>query len=148
MQELLAPYPVVIEIPLHWGEMDAFNHVNNVVYFRYFESARMAYFQKINYMKVFEETGIGPILAATRCKFKFPLVYPDTVWVGARVTEVDSDRFMMQYVVVSQQVQKVAAEGEGQVVSYDFGKGSKTALPEVIRKAIVALEESAPTGSE
>jgi len=123
--------------------MDAFNHVNNVVYFRYFESARMAYFQKLDYMKVFEETGIGPILAATRCKFKFPLVYPDTVLVGTRVTEVDSDRFTTEYVVVSQQMRKVAAEGEGQVVSYDFNRSCKTPLPENIRKKIRDLEGSA-----
>ena len=38
----LAGYPVRIEVPVAWGEMDAFGHVNNVVYFRYFESARIA----------------------------------------------------------------------------------------------------------
>ena len=37
----LENYPVVIEIPVAWGDMDAFQHVNNVAYFRYFESARI-----------------------------------------------------------------------------------------------------------
>jgi acyl-CoA thioester hydrolase len=40
-------YPVVIEIPIAWGEMDAFQHVNNIFYFRYFESARIAYFGRL-----------------------------------------------------------------------------------------------------
>ena len=37
---LLAKFPVVIEIPVAWGEMDSMGHVNNI-YFRHFESARM-----------------------------------------------------------------------------------------------------------
>jgi acyl-CoA thioester hydrolase len=48
MKELISTYPVIIEIPLAWGDMDAFQHVNNVVYFKHFESARIAYFEKID----------------------------------------------------------------------------------------------------
>jgi acyl-CoA thioesterase FadM len=47
MENLMEGYPVVIEVPVAWGEMDAFGHLNNIVYFRYFESARIAYFHKI-----------------------------------------------------------------------------------------------------
>jgi acyl-CoA thioester hydrolase len=36
MRELLAGYPVILDIPVAWGEMDALRHVNNIVYFRYF----------------------------------------------------------------------------------------------------------------
>ena len=46
MEKLTERYPVVIEIPVAWGEMDAFQHLNNIVYFRYFESARIAYFER------------------------------------------------------------------------------------------------------
>lgn len=48
MHQSLEGFPVVIELPVVWGEMDAFAHVNNVVYFRYFESARIAYLERIN----------------------------------------------------------------------------------------------------
>lgn len=41
LPEPLAGFPVRVDIPVAWGEMDAFGHVNNVVYFRYFESARI-----------------------------------------------------------------------------------------------------------
>ena len=46
MQELLKSFPVVAKIPVRWGDMDSFQHVNNVSYFRYFESARIAYFNE------------------------------------------------------------------------------------------------------
>lgn len=41
MEKFLAQHPIVTEIPVAWGEMDALQHVNNVVYFRYFETARI-----------------------------------------------------------------------------------------------------------
>ncbi len=140
MNELLAGFPVVIEVPVAWGEMDAFRHVNNIVYFRYFESARIAYFEAIDYLQAMERTGVGPILAATACRFRFPLAYPDRVLVGARVTDVGEDRFLMAYRVVSQTHQKVAADGEGTIVSYDYGAGRKAPLPEEIKQRIQKLE--------
>src|SRR5262245_20383692 len=77
-------FPVVIEIPIAWGEMDAMQHVNNIVYFRYVESARMAYFERIGFLEHQRVTGVGPILAWTNCRFRRPLTYPDTVRVGTR----------------------------------------------------------------
>jgi acyl-CoA thioester hydrolase len=142
-QELLKIYPVVIEVPVAWGEMDALRHVNNIVYFRYFESARMAYFTRLGIWDYMNETGIGPILASTACKFKLPLVYPDTVSVGTRITGVEADRFVMKYVVVSHAHAKVAAEGEGLIVSYDYRALKKAPLPEEIKRRIEALEQSA-----
>lgn len=141
MRELLGTYPVVIETPVAWGEMDSLQHVNNIVYFRYFESARMAYFERLGFWEYMEETGVGPILASTRCKFKVPLTYPDTVSVGARVSEIEGDRFVMKYVVVSHRQGRAAAEGEGLVVAYDYRALGKAALPDEIRKRIEALEK-------
>src|SRR5512135_78545 len=98
---LLEGYPVIVEIPVAWGEMDSFQHVNNVVYFRYFESARIAYSEKIRLIENKDRTGIGPILASTSCRYKLPLTYPDIVSVGAKVTGIEEDRFTLSYVVVS-----------------------------------------------
>ena len=143
MKELLETYPVVIEIPVAWGEMDSLQHVNNIVYFRYFESARMAYFEKVDIWNYMNETGIGPILASTQCKFKIPLTYPDTVSVGTKISELEADRYVMKYVAVSHAHAKVAAEGEGLIVSYDYRALKKAALPDVIRERIKILESGA-----
>lgn len=137
---LLKDFPVVIELPVAWGEMDAFQHVNNIVYFRYFESARVAYFEKINFMKWLEETGVGPILASTECKFRLPLTYPDRVLVGTKIVHIEEDRFVMKNLVVSQRHQKIAAEGEGLVVCYNFRESKKAPIPQEIREQIQDLE--------
>ncbi|MEJ5347765.1 MAG: thioesterase family protein [Desulfosoma sp.] len=140
MEDLLRGFPVIVELPVVWGEMDAFQHVNNVVYFRYMETARIAYFLKMNYMKIMEETGLGPILASTQCRYRMPLTYPDTVSVGARVPDLDVDRFRMEYRIVSHRHQKIAAEGDATIVSYDYRKRTKAPLPEVVRRYILDLE--------
>jgi acyl-CoA thioester hydrolase len=141
INDLLKGYPVIVEIPVAWGEMDSFQHVNNVVYFRYFESARIAYSEKIGLQEYKENTGIGPILGSTSCRYRFPLTYPDTVSVGAKIVGMEEDRFTMNYVVVSHRHQKIAAEGDGVIVLYDYREGKKTAMPDEIRARILALEK-------
>src|SRR5918911_2776438 len=142
MQELLETYPVVIEIAVAWGEMDSLKHVNNIVYFRYFESVRIAYFDKLDLWSYMNETGVGPILASTQCKFRIPLTYPDTVSVGTKISEIADDRFLMKYLVVSHGHQRVAAEGEGLIVSYNYRELRKAPLPDEIKGRIEVLENS------
>lgn len=139
--KLLEGYTVVIEIPVAWGDMDAFQHVNNVCYFRYSESARILYFEELGLYKHKDETGIGPILGSTSCKYRIPLTYPDTVSVGAKIIAIAEDRVTMKYVVVSHKHQKIAAEGDAVVVMYDYQEGKKTAIPEKIRKRILVMEK-------
>ena len=144
MSNLLKDYPVIIEFPVAWGEMDAMNHVNNIVYFRYFESARIAYFEKLDLMGYMTKTGIGPILATTSCKFKIPLSYPDKVLIGAKVFSIEEDRFVMNYLVVSTNHQKVAAEGDGVIVTFNYREGKKVTIPDVVKQGILDIEKSVP----
>jgi len=142
-EQLLAGFPVVIEIPVAWGEMDAFQHVNNIVYFRYFESVRIACLEQLGFMEVMEQTGVGPILAETRCRYRKPLTYPDTVSSGVRVSEVGQDRFVMQHRIVSHKLKAVVAEGEATLVAYDYREKRKAAIPDKVRRRIEELESHA-----
>ena len=136
----LAGYPVIVDLPVAWGDMDYFRHVNNIVFFRYFESARIEYLERIGFRELADGAQVGPILAATGCRFKRPLTWPDTVRVGARVSAMGEDRFDMEYRLVSTAQNAVAAEGTGTLVSYDYAAGRKVHLPQRIRAAIEALE--------
>ena len=140
MENLLKDFPVIVVIPVAWGEMDAFQHVNNVAYFRYFESARIAYFERLDLITFMDETGIGPILASTQCRFKIPLTYPDTVSVSVRVPQIEADRFVMKGIIVSHNHQKTAAECEGLIVTYNYREQKKTAIPPELKQRIVDLE--------
>ena len=132
-------HPVTRDIPVAWGEMDAFGHVNNVAYFRYFETARIALFEKIDFADREAEGGIGPILAATDCRFRIPLTYPDTVAVASWVEEVHEEQFTMGHAVFSHAHGRVAAEGLGRIVAYDFGRRCKSRLNTDLRQRLLKL---------
>jgi len=143
MTDPLNDFPVVIQLPVVWGEMDAYGHVNNIVFFRYFETARMAYFESIRFGEPSKPSDVGPILASTSCRFRRPLRYPDTIHVGARVTEIGEDRFTMEYGIYSEAHDDIAAQGEGVIVSYDYAAQRKASLPDAVRQRIEEMEPSA-----
>ena len=138
-RELLSGFPVVIELPIQWGEMDAYGHVNNTVFFRFFESARIAFLDRCGFLAAYHELQVGAILHSTACRFRRPLLYPDTISVGARASEVLPDRFVMEYKIVSHSQDEVVAEGTGTVVSFDYKTRSKTDLPEMVREGLAGL---------
>lgn len=142
MEHLVEGYPIVIKFPVQWGEMDAFRHVNNVVYFRYFENARIAYFEKFDIIGFMKRKGVGPILAETSCRFKMPLTYPDTVLVATKVTAIEKDRFMMDYRVVSTKHKKVAAEADCVIVTFDYRENKKVPVPDDLRRLIMEVENT------
>jgi len=140
IKELIHDFPVVIEMDVRWGDMDAFNHVNNVSYLRYFESGRIAYFEALDIGDFFGTDGVGPILAETSCRYRFPLTYPDRISVGVRSADLAEDRFTQHYVVVSHRHGRVAATGDGVIVTFDYTANRKSPIPDRVRRRIQALE--------
>ena len=136
---LLDGFPAIASIPVQWGEMDAYGHVNNTVFFRYFETARIEFLDLCGFLEAYEELKIGAILHSTGCRFRLPLFYPDTIEVGGRATDVGDDRFVMEYRVVSLDQGAVAAEGTGTIVSFDYKQRAKTPIPEFVQKKLAEL---------
>jgi acyl-CoA thioester hydrolase len=138
---LLSDFPVQLERAIEWGHMDAFQHVNNTVYFRFFEMVRIELFKRVGFGTHLENMDVGPILASTQCRYRIPLTFPDTVTIGARVApdEISEDRFVMRYIVVSHAHQAVAATGDGLIVSYNYQQRAKAPLPAQVKDAILAL---------
>lgn len=135
-------YPIRVEVPVAWGDMDAFGHVNNTVFFRWFESARIAYLQAIGFAAGGSAGGVGPILASTACRFRRPVAFPDRVIVGVRAEDVGEDRFTHRYRVVRADTDEVVAEGEGVVVSFDYGAGRRAPIPPEVRERMQRLSGS------
>ncbi len=138
MQDLYN-YPVVIEIPVAWGEMDAFQHVNNACYFRYFESARVKYFENLR-MAEYIRQGHGWILAQTQARFLAPVTYPDTLSVGIRSLSLQGSRLNQEYVVWSHETSQVVARGEGLLVYFDYRSGKPRAIAEELLADMLTLE--------
>jgi acyl-CoA thioester hydrolase len=138
--DLLAGFPVNLKLTVQWGEMDAYGHVNNTVFFRYFESARMEFLTRCGFVESYERDRIGAILHSTSARFRQPLFYPDTVQIGASASEVQEDRFTMNYTIVSLSRNVVVCEGTGLIVSFDYAAGKKTKLPPSVLAQLQALK--------
>jgi acyl-CoA thioester hydrolase len=137
--EQLCEYPLVISLPLQWGDQDAFGHVNNTIYLRWCETARVQYLMRIGLWMISPE-GIGPILASFSCDYRRPLTYPDTVHVGARVTRIGTSSFRMEHRVVSDSLGVVAADAHSTIVVLDYKVQKSTPMPEAVRKEIERIE--------
>lgn len=131
-------WPVTIQRHVRWGEMDAFGHLNNTVYFRFFEDVRIAHFEHLGVMARMARDQVGPILASTQARFRAALTYPDEVRIASRIRDLQEDRFSMVYRVESVALDRIACEGEGRIVYYDYGRQEKCPVPASIRSAIEA----------
>jgi acyl-CoA thioester hydrolase len=127
-------YPITIEFPIHWGEMDALGHVNNARFFTWFESARIALAHRIGLMATREQ---GPILATTTCDFLEPIRYPADVVVGVRVAKVGNTSLSTEYGVWSNG--RLYARGSAVIVFVRYATGEKLRIPDAMRAAIDAL---------
>lgn len=139
----LGRYPVKLVLPVQWGEMDAFHHVNNVHYLRWFESARIAYFAAIGVSIELEDApALRPILARATIDYRAPVTFPDTVTVSATVKSFGTTSFVMGYRLESQAQQKLVAEGDAVIVLLD-GAGVKVALTDDVKARVITLERGA-----
>lgn len=135
-------FPVVLTLPVQWGDMDALQHVNNVVYLRWFESARIAYMDRIQFMSRMVSEQIGPILASSSVRYRIPLEYPDSVLVGASVQEFESTQLIQSYGVFSTEKNAVVTTGEARIVMYSFAENRKVSIPDDILGNIRSLEQT------
>ena len=142
MDKLLSEFSFITQMNVEWGDMDALQHVNNVEYFKYFQKARIAYFEKNSSEDLFVESRISTILASTECKFIYPLKYPDTISIGARVDSIADQYFTMRYAVISDKNQKLVAIGSAKVVMFDYDKNMKASVPQEVKKRILNLEKT------
>lgn len=128
-KELLEGYAFTNATKVDWGDMDAFQHLNNTRYFRHFENARIEYGKQTGIMDRMQSDGIGPILAWTECKFIRPVLFPDTLITGARAVIIRGSEMTMEYTVVSEAQGRVVAVGSSVGVYYNYRKSERTPFP-------------------
>ncbi len=124
-----------LELTVLWGDMDAFQHVNNTVYLRWCESSRLAFFERTGLIDAQKATGVGPILASIQCRFRAPVIYPDTVSVQTTLTRIAMQDFELRHVIHSHQLQKTVAEINERGVIFDYKQQQKADFPAAVAAA-------------
>ncbi|WP_254513391.1 acyl-CoA thioesterase [Anatilimnocola floriformis] len=139
--KLLTKYPVILEWPVQWGDQDALGHVNNTVYFRWCESARVAYLQRLGLEAWMKPTTLGPILAKIECNYKRQLHFPDTVRIGSRISQLGRSSLTMEHALVSKTQNALVAESTSVIVVFNYQTQRPVPIPAEVREAIERLEQ-------
>lgn len=123
-----------IEIPVAWGDMDAFGHVNNTVYLRWFETARIEWLDRVQ----FPQDGVlGPILARTEIDYRRPVKWRDTVTVSVGVIRLGRSSVTLGYSVTSASFGgEEVARGTTVVVLHDARTGRGAEIDDTLRGRI------------
>ena len=119
MDDSMEEYPVVVEIPVRFRDLDAMGHVNNSVYLTYFEEARLEYLKAARY-EIDDPEGFGFVLAEALCRYHSPLYLGEKVRIGLRVDELGTKSFKFVYRVEEAGTNRLVATGHTVQVAYDY----------------------------
>ena len=126
-------------VPIRWGDMDAFGHVNNTVYFRYMEQARLDWLSAVERREGASlPPGTGPVIVNASCTFLAPLVYPGDCEVRMHLGELGRSSVGTFYEIWCDG--RRFAEGAAKIVWVDRASGRSTTLPAAI---VAPLREAA-----
>ena len=126
----------VTTMPIRWGDMDAYGHVNNTVYFRYMEQARVEWLEDMQ-IEV-RPGGLGPVIINASCTFLVPMNYPGLVEVKTFAGQPgrSSVQTYVEMRIVGDAM--LYAEGAAKVVWMDTRTGKSAPIPDHVRAVLDA----------
>jgi acyl-CoA thioester hydrolase len=120
-------------MPIRWGDMDAFGHVNNTVYFRYMEQARFLWLESL---QIALEPGqeFGPVIVNTHVSFLRQLQYPGDIICRLSAGAPGRSSFETRCELLRHdQPEVLYAEGGAKCVWINYSLGKSVPLPEFLR---------------
>lgn len=126
----------VTKMPIRWGDMDAYGHVNNTVYFRYMEQARVEWVEDMQVPV--RPGGAGPVIINASCTFLIPMNYPGMVEVRTFVGTIGRSSCQTYVEMRIEGDDRVYAEGAAKVVWMDTQTGKSVPLPDHVRALLEA----------
>ncbi|TBW54719.1 acyl-CoA thioesterase [Marinobacter halodurans] len=120
-----------LDIPMRWGDMDAYGHANNTVYFRFFEEARITWLDSENLRNL--PDGTGPVIIKTSATFLKELNYPSTVTIRTYVGKAGNSSLETFYELHDSETGDKYADGYARIVWFDHQTRKSTRLPDRLR---------------
>jgi len=142
------PHPLArVPMPVRWGDLDAFNHVNNATFLVYAQEARLAWLAGVE-GTWFDET-MMPVVAAAQVNFRRQLAWPAEIVVELAARRVGTSSLTIAHrIVAAADAGCVYADGEVVMVWVDPASGRSVPLPEAIRRACQSPDASGETTSK
>ena len=120
--------------PIRWGDMDAYGHLNNTVYFRFMEQVRIEWLAPFGHLTRSAED--SPVVVTASCHFIRPITYPATVQVALFAEPPGRSSFHTFYEIRTEGTAEPCATGEARVVWVSAASGKSTPLPDWLRAAL------------
>jgi len=121
------------DIPVRWGDMDALGHVNNIMYFRYFEQTRLGWYESLGFSAL-NRGDSGHLIVDNHAEYLKPLVYPAVATVTMTGHSPGRSSFISEYWLTSNDI--LFTRGSAKIVWVDITKGKSVPLPESIRALV------------
>ena len=132
-----------LRMPIRWGDMDAMGHVNNTVYFRYLEQARIDWFVELG-APADPAHECGPVIVNAHCVFLRQLRYPGEIEVSTYVGTIGNSSFeTIQEIRRMDQPEVIAASGGAKVVWIDYKREKSVFLPDALRAQLTGARDPA-----
>ena len=134
-----ADYRHFLEIPTRWGDNDAYAHINNVVYYSYFDTVVSRYLLASGAIDLTSSEVIG-VVVETGCRYLAPISFPDLVTAGLRVTRIGNTSIRYEIGIFRNAEDEASAEGHFIHVYVDRATQTRpTPLPQALREAVAPL---------
>jgi acyl-CoA thioester hydrolase len=137
-----ASFPILRSIPTRWHDNDHYGHVNNVVYYAYFDTAVNGYLLEATGVDIRDLPAVG-LVVETSCRFVQPLSFPDLLWAGLAVERLGRSSITYRLAIFREHDEQPAAIGRFVHVYVDRVSRRSAEIPDVIRKAVAPLTVSA-----
>ena len=131
-------YRVLRPITTRWMDNDAFGHVNNVVYYSYFDTAVTGWLAERRLIGLHD----GPMwmVAETQCRFLGEVAFPDLVSVGMRIGRLGTSSVRYELAVFRGEADAAAAEGHFVHVHVDRATRRPLVVPDAVRMMLAELQ--------
>lgn len=139
----LTDYPHTLSIPTRWMDNDAYGHVNNVVYFSYFDTVVNTWLIGRGALDIEKSAVIG-LVVETGCQYFAPLTYPETLAAGLRVAHVGRSSVRYEIALFGEGSGTAAAQGYFVHVYVDRQTRRPVDLPAELRAALEPLRTPPP----
>jgi len=136
-------FPVLRAITTRWMDNDQYGHVNNVVYYSYFDTAVNGYLIEASGTDIRNLPAIG-IVAETSCRFMSELSFPDTIHAGLAIEKLGNSSVVYRIVLYANADRAPAAIGRFVHVYVDVASRRPVPMPPQIRAALTALMDGCP----
>ncbi len=136
--DLRAQYAQFVVIDTRWADNDAYGHVNNVVYYSYFDTAVNRWLIDRNLLDIADSPVVG-LVAETGCRYFAPLAFPDQVTVGLRVTHLGTTSVRYALAIFRNDQQEASAMGHFVHVYVDRQTRRPAPIPLPTREALATL---------